>query len=125
MNDVVKKLTAALAPSLWVDGNHVDPKKGEQVFAAEHDAIGALMHLRGGSIPTATLQGMIDTLDHADRVLAEDALGDAIAASGDPKKIAAAQEELADAAEAIANGHFADAVEHYMHAWKMSQEAVH
>ncbi|MGZ4411664.1 MAG: Ig domain-containing protein, partial [Gaiellaceae bacterium] len=126
MTQVVKKLTASLAPELWIDGNHVDPKKGEQVFNAEKEAIGQLMNLeRGGSIPVPTLQGMIDTLDHADRILAEDALADAIAASGDPHKIADAQDELAKAADQITAGHFDDAVEHYKHAWKKSQEAVH
>jgi hypothetical protein len=123
MNDVVKKLTAALNSSLWVDGNHVDPEKGEQVFMAEKDAIDALMHLKGGSIPNATLQGMIDKLEHADRILAEDALADAISASGSPMKIAAAQDALAKAADAIAKGRFGDAVEHYKNAWKKSQEA--
>jgi UDP-N-acetylglucosamine 2-epimerase len=126
MADVVKKLTASLASELWVDGNHVDPKKGEQVFDREKEAITQLMHLqRGGSIPAATLQGMIDTLDYADRILAEDALADAIAASGDPHKIADAQDELAKAADQLTASHFDDAVEHYKHAWKKSQEAVH
>ena len=126
MTQVVKKLTASLAPELWVDGNHVDPKKGEQVFNAEKDAIGQLMNLeRGGSIPVATLQGMIDTLDHADRILAEDALADAIAASGDPHKIADAQDQLARAADDLTAGHFDTAVEHYKQAWKKAEDSVH
>ena len=39
-------------------------------------------HDQEGDIPDATLQGMIDKLVHADRILAEDAIADAIAGLG-------------------------------------------
>jgi hypothetical protein len=126
MTNVVRKLTDSLDPALWVDGNHVDPKKGDQVFSAEKGAVAQLMNLEtGGSIPVPTLQGMIGTLDHADRILAEDALADAVAASGDPQKIAQAQAELDKAASDLLAGHFDTAVDHYKNAWKKAQDAVH
>ena len=126
MTNVVRKLTDSLDPALWVDGNHVDPKKGDQVFSAEKGAVAQLMNLEsGGSIPVPTLQGMIDKLDHADRILAEDAIADAVAASGDPSKIAQAQAELDKAATDLLAGHFDTAVDHYKNAWKKAQDAVH
>jgi hypothetical protein len=59
----------------------------------------------GGSIPVPTLQGMIATLVHADRILTEDALTDAVAAPGDLPKIAQAQAELDKAASDLRAGH--------------------
>ena len=68
---------------------------------------------------------MIDTLLHADRVLSEVALSDAVAASGDPHRIAQAQRELARAADEVASGRFDDAIKHYRKAWKKAEKATH
>jgi hypothetical protein len=125
LKDIVKNLTDSLDPSLWVDGNHVETKHGDQVFNNEKQAVQKLMDLlKNSSIPGATLQEMIDTLVHADRVLAEVALADAIAASGDPHKIAEAQQELAKAADELTKGHFDAAIDHYKSAWKDAEEAT-
>jgi len=67
---------------------------------------------------------MIDTLDHADRILADDAVADAVGASGDPQQVAQAQDETAAAAADIAAGHFDTAVERYKNAWKKAQQAM-
>ena len=39
-------------------------------------------------------------------------------ASGDPQKIAQAQDELAKAADEVTKGHFEAAIDHYRNAWK-------
>ena len=117
----------ALSPELWVDGNHVDAQHGGQVFDREKEAVTKLESIikdKKSAIPDATLQGMIDTLVQADRILAEDAIADAIAASGDPTRIAEAQHELTLAATELATGDFDGAVEHYKAAWKRAEEAV-
>ena len=115
LRDVIKKLNDSLDPSLWVDGNHVSRKHGDKVFSSEKDAVGKLVDLiRKGSLPDATLQGMIDKLVHADRILAEGA----IAGSSDAHKTAEAQEELVRAADDALHGRFGDAIEHYRNAWK-------
>jgi hypothetical protein len=111
-----------------VDGNHVDAKHGHEVFDRDKQAVKKLMEVqksKESAIPDATLQGLIDTLVHADRVLAEVALADAIAASGDPHKIARAQHELAKAADELASGRFDHAIEHYRHAWQKAERATH
>jgi hypothetical protein len=128
LQEIVKKLTDSLDSSLWIDGNHLDPKRGRKVFDREKEAVGKLMELlksKNSAIPDATLQGMINTLVQADRILAEDALADAIAASGDPHKLAQAQHELAKAADEVASGHFDHAIEHYRKAWKKAEKATH
>jgi hypothetical protein len=125
LKDVVKALNDSLDSSLWVDGNHVDPKHGNQVFDKEKQAVQKLVELlKKSSIPAATLQSMIDTLEHADRVLAELAVSDAVAAGGDAKKIADAQGELGKAADALAAGDFPQAIDHYKNAWQKARDAV-
>jgi hypothetical protein len=58
LKDVVKELTAALAPSLWIDGNHVDSRHGDQVFEKHQDAVETLKDLlRHGSLADSALQG--------------------------------------------------------------------
>ena len=126
LTEIVRELTASLDPSLWVDGNHVDAKHGHAVFDRDKHAVKKLMELqksKESTIPDATLQGLIDTLVHADRVLAEVALADATAASGDPHKLAQAQNELAKAAADLASGRFDHAIEHYGKAWKKAEKA--
>lgn len=127
LDNIIKKLNDALDPSLWVDGNHVDVKHGGKVFDREKEVVAKLESIikdKKSAIPDATLQGMIDTLVHADRILAEDAIADAIAASGDPARIAEAQQELTRAAAELAVGDFDGAIEHYKSAWKKAQDAV-
>jgi photosystem II stability/assembly factor-like uncharacterized protein len=140
LDDAVKKLTDALDPSLWVDGNRVDGQHGDRVFDRSRDAVGKLMDLlKKGSIPAATVQSLIDELVQADRILAEGAVADAIAAPAalhrvgeagkgpkkhDLDKIAQAQQELAKAADEVAAGNFDNAIEHYRNAWKKAEDAL-
>jgi hypothetical protein len=126
LSDVVKQLTDPLAPSRWIDGNHVVAgKRSSEVFDREKAAVVKLMDLVAhGSIPVATTQGMIDMLVQADQLLAETALADAIAAGGDPAKIAESQKELEKAAAESAKGHFDRAIDHYKNAWQKAQDAM-
>ena len=127
LKEIVAELTASLDPSLWVDGNHVDAKHGRKVFDRDREAAEKLTKLiadKHSAIPDATLQGLIDMLVHADRVLAEVALADATAASGNPHDLARAQKELAKAAADLASGHFGDAIHHYGKAWTKAEKAM-
>ena len=125
LKDVVRELTAALAPSLWDDGNHVDSRRGDEVFEKHQDAVDTLMDLqRHGSLSDSALQGIIDTVVHADRVLAEVAVADAIAAGGDRHAIADAQAQLARAARDVARGRFDSAISHYEKAWEDALDAL-
>jgi hypothetical protein len=127
LQEIVDKLSDSLDVSLWVDGNHLDPKHGQKVFDREREAVGKLMGLLDGkdsAIPHAALQEMIGSLVQADRILAEDALADAVAASGDAHKLEHARHELAKAADEAAKGRFDHAVEHYRRAWKIAERAM-
>jgi len=118
-------LASALDPALWIDGNHLKAKHGNKVFDREKDAVKELMELkRKGSIPDATLQGMIDKLVHADQILASDAITQAIVALGDHGKIAQAQIEMLKAAAELAHHNYDDAIEHYGKAWERAEQAM-
>jgi FtsP/CotA-like multicopper oxidase with cupredoxin domain len=124
LGEAIVKLEQSLDPALWIDDNHIVDKDGNRVFDREKDAVKRLTDLIKDSIPDATLEDMIDALVRADRALATVALADAIAASGDPNRIAEAQNELNKAAEATVDGNVAAAIEHYRNAWKKAREAV-
>jgi hypothetical protein len=122
-----RKLTESLDPSLWIDGNHLQAKKGEHVFQDEKEAVQKFTELlkdKKTAIPAATLQSWIDALVSADQAIATLALNDAIALPGDAHKIGEAQKEMGKAADELAEGDFADAIEHYKNAWKKALEAV-
>jgi len=117
----IKDLQQSLDPDLWLDSAHVQPKKGEKVFQEERDAVNQLRNLlkdKKSAIPDATILGFIDRIVAADRGLAEAVIADALAANGDPKDIAKANEELAKGVREAADGKYDVAIEHYRNAWK-------
>jgi hypothetical protein len=83
-----------------------------------------LMKDKKSTIPVATVQGFINRLASADRLLASAAIHDAVAASGDTKKIDKANEELSKGDARTLDEKFVDAIEHYRNAWKHAIKAV-
>jgi len=77
-----------------------------------------------GSISDSSLQTVIDTVVHADAVLAQQAVNDAIASHGDARKIAGAQNELTKAAKSLAKGDEDGAIGHYENAWEDALDAT-
>jgi hypothetical protein len=116
---------ASLAPELWVDDLHLDRKKGDKVFDEEKKAAHALGEIQAdkkSTIPPAVLQGYIDCMLRADRLLAVTAVDEAEAAGANPKKIAQDREEIARGDAEAADGQAEVAISHYRNAWK---HAVH
>jgi len=125
LDEAIKHLTKSLNPDLWVDETHLQPKHGDKVFQEEKDAIVKLLELlkdKKSTIPDATLQGFINRLVSADKLLASTAISDA--AGGDAKKIDKASEELSKGDARALDGKFVDAIEHYRNAWKHALQAV-
>src|SRR5581483_2647519 len=102
LKDVVSKLTDAVDPSRWVDGNHLVPKPhGSEEFDREQQAAAKLEEMTrdpATAIPNATLQPLIDALVQADQILATTAIADATAAGGNAGKLGDAAQELTKAA---------------------------
>jgi len=126
LDAAIKHLGKSVAPSLWLDDSHPQEKDGGKVFGEEKDAVSMLRSLirdKDGTIPDAVLRGLIDRLVGADRVIAQVAIADAVARSGDPARVAKASEELAKGNRALSNGSLEGAIEHYRDAWKHALKA--
>ena len=118
--DAIGHLKDSLVPGLWVsdgplaDGNHLVPATGGQVFDAEKAAVASLMGIRK---PSSAVSAAITTLDAADRLLAQAAIDDAVAAHADPGLIATAQQEMASAQADVAKRRYNLAIDHWKAAW--------
>lgn len=127
LDEAAGHLTKSLDPTLWVDGAHINPKRGDRVFNEEKDAVAKLVELIKDKKSTLTasqlamLQDFINRLVNADRSLASIAISDA--AGGKPKQLQEANRELAKG-DILSTSKYADAIEHYRNAWQHAQEAV-
>jgi hypothetical protein len=127
LDDVVDDLEDAVQPRYWEGAAHLDAKKGDKVFDEIEQAVRELVQLQRvcrSRIPDAVLQGFVDDLVKATRLLAQTAIADAVAAQGDPRDIAKANDDLADGNRDAARGRFDDAVRDYESAWARAQKAV-
>ena len=127
LDDVVDDLEDAVQPRYWDGAAHLDPRRGDKVFDEIEKAVRELVQLRRecqSRIPDAVLQGFVDDLVKATRLLAETAVADAIAAHGDPRDIAKANGDLADGNRDAARGRFDDTVRDYESAWARALKAV-
>ena len=144
-------VAASINPSLWAVGNRLKVHGGVKVFEKERQAVTKLTHILNGagdeyddddhhghggqhgnsnhhnghqsSIPTTKLVGWITILTNADRVLAQTAIDDAIAANRPAGIIAIAQAQFAAADASRAAGYNAWAIQQYKHAWKTAHLA--
>lgn len=82
-----------------------------------------LLRDRKSGVADASLQSWINTLVTIDRALAQIAIDEATAAGGNDKRVAEANREMARAADRLAKGRPANAIEHYKHAWQKLQKS--
>jgi hypothetical protein len=113
VKDAIQHMQKSLDPSLWVDDHRLSPKYGEKVFNEEETVVQDLNELLNRGVP---VQDFINSLLEADKLLAQIAINDAIAAQGHPKDIAKAQGEMAKAIEEV--------IEHYGEAWDEAMKAL-
>ena len=115
----IQHLTKSLTPSWWTDDAHLQVRDGEKVFNEEKAAVNQLRDLindKNSSIPDATLQGFIDRIVEADRLLAVVAIAEA---TGDTAR---ANIELGKGDSENARGKYDHAIDHYRNAWKLAQK---
>jgi hypothetical protein len=118
----IGRIEDSLNPDLWETGVLLDAGQGNHVFDREKQAVQELMKVEPPDDVAA--QDAINQLVEADRQLAQVALSAAVADGGDPDRIAKALDEMALAADAIANGDYDKAVGHYKKAWQESIKAL-
>lgn len=127
LDEAIKKFTRSLDPTLWVDDNHVDAKHGHQVFSNEKDSVSKLNEIlkdSSSSLSKDTIREYISFMVSADRMLAQTAVNDAIANSGDPKDIEKAQERIAEGDAFLTADNTESAIERYREAWKKAIQAL-
>jgi len=111
-------LTYALNPTYWIDDLHLKEAYGSNVFTYERQC---LTYIRSAvtyyGLSQSKVEDIIAALVTADRMLACQAIADALAACGSASKIATAQGYLAtaDAYAAVSNWDYA--VANYRNAW--------
>jgi predicted extracellular nuclease len=113
------RIEDSLTPSLWTDASALDPETGGRVFDREHQAVRELE-----KVTTVDTQTAIDALLDADRQIALRQLSIAILGGGDPRRIAQARGNMADAAANLAAGDYANAVLDYKKAWTNALKAL-
>jgi autotransporter-associated beta strand protein len=119
---VLDCINFSLQPAFWVDETHLTVW-GRWVFLADWAGVEALTRIVNAHGPLAAdAQHWIDYLAEADEVLAKAAIHDA--ATGDPKKLAAANQEFATAEQALGQDNFRQAITHFAQAWAQAQMAI-
>jgi len=121
----IQRVEDSLNPDYWTSDSTLDPEHGDRVFDRERQAVIELEKVAKGGGPAAgaSLDAIFDLIG-ADQQLAGLAIGEAIAAGGDQTEIDKALEEYAKAMDAIADGDYAKAVEHYRKAWQNAIKAL-
>jgi len=114
----IRRIDQSLNPAWWIGPSTLNVKRGKHVFGRERQAVRELMKV------DTPVQSAIDLLVEADRQLAQVVINDAIAAGGNPRKIAKAQKEMAKAAQDVSKGKFDRGINHYKHAWTQAIKAV-
>ncbi|MBN2506098.1 MAG: esterase-like activity of phytase family protein [Verrucomicrobia bacterium] len=124
LQSAMRYLKRALDPALWIDSTHLQTPHGHRVFIEE---VGAVHHLdRLITLDTVgpIVQTAIARLVAADRLLADVAIHNALAAGGNPAKIAEAQQNLMTGDAELAGGDCVHAILRYAQAWVSAQQAV-
>ena len=118
LTSAIAKLSAAVAPALWLDTYRLAPAAGHAVFTLDLAAVGILTGAGWGTIDPALLLSMADRIARAARELAVTGIDDG-ALGGSPMEKALAMLAKGDAALARGNP-AAEAIAHYQSAWKQS-----
>ena len=148
LEHALEELGESLEPELWardefgvIDQNRLDAEEGAEVFHEERESAQKIFDaIRQGEIPEgelrAELLGLVDTLVFADRLLAETAINDALAAGGDAEEIAEAEAHLAEGDALVAAAAeerdlrkvaallYAAMDGEYRHAWKEAVDSL-
>jgi hypothetical protein len=126
LDQVIKSLRRATDASLWFDEIHLQPRSDDRVFKETRTAVDKLRQMMRGNrsaIPDSVLQGFVDRIVTADRLLAAIAIDDASALGGRQEKISQAKAYLNEGDEDAREGRSASAVDCYGAALRKAMES--
>ena len=137
ISKALKQIRKALSDEFWIDGAHLDSKRGKKIFDHDRHAVKELMHLLkkpNGVSPAAlaAAETAIDGLVPTDRFLAATLLNEASSAAvvdhkrqkKVDKALAKAQKELDKGDAERGAGKFEKAIYHYGKTWKQASKAA-
>jgi predicted extracellular nuclease len=116
----IERIDDSLRANLWNGGSRLT-RQGNRVFDLERQAVQELQKVTGVN---AVVAGAISELVRIDRALAQVAIADAIAAGGDARDIAKAQQSLADGDAQAARPDPDKAIQEYKKAWESAIKAI-
>jgi hypothetical protein len=126
LDQVIKSLRRATDASLWFDEIHLQPRSDDRVFKETRTAVDKLRQMMRGNrsaIPDSVLQGFVDRIVTADRLLAAIAIDDASALGGRQEKISQARAYLNEGDDDAREGRSASAVDCYGAALRKAMES--
>jgi len=121
LDEAIKHLTKSLVAKYWVDETHLERKHGGRAFYEERLTVRKLCNLvrrRTGQIPDPPLQGFINRIFKADRLLATVAIQEAIGTGVSSKKIEQAQRFLTKGDAAVGDDACNNGIAAYRNAWR-------
>ena len=123
----IANLTLSVAANSWVDETHLQTKGGEKVFAEEANTVLGLdtfMQQRNNGIAKSVLQGWIDRLTKADRLLAAVEIDAATNAGAAPKQLANALKEIINGDQAAHKQQYSLTILNYQIAWEQAVKLI-
>jgi hypothetical protein len=122
LKEVIEPLEDALDEDLWRDDVRPDPEDGAAIFTQTKAAVGELKELtedEDSTVPPAVLNGFIERILQADRLLVVTGIQDARRADIKHSDIAEAEEDLAKGDQDIADEdrNYDEGIDHYAEAW--------
>jgi len=123
----IMSLTHSLTTQLWADEVHLKAKNGQNVFLEDADTVLALrilMEHKQSPIAKGILQGWINRLVKADRLLATMEIASATNAGVTPQRLSNASKEIIQGDKAMTKQQHASAIMHYQNAWNMALRLI-
>jgi len=114
----IDRMLRSLQLDLWIDVNHVDPKRGERVFSEEREALAILRGLGGKKMetPPPALLVLSARLAQVLRTLASVAAAD-VQRAGDAGTARKALDDIGKGDRDVLSARFVNAADHYYAAW--------
>jgi hypothetical protein len=123
--DAILHLQNSVSPAYWADPDHLWAAGGDTVINEEKLSVNKLRQIMDSKkcpVDPAILQGFIDRLVAADRLLAMISIQNATAAGLNAQKIAQDLKEVAKGDAEVAAGRYVNGIEHYRNAWRHALE---
>jgi hypothetical protein len=120
-DNAIQHLQNSLNLAYWIDQTHLHAKSGNTAINEEKLAankLAEIMDSKDCPVDPAVLQGFIDRIVKCDRLLAVLSIQEAANAGLNSRKVEQDLAMVAKGDREAANGHCANAIEHYRNAWR-------